>query len=121
MKEPQDKENDNNHRLGIDNSIPDVDKRLIKPFAKITRLIGIAIVAAFVLWGVFSEWDYYRSPFEAFGLLLDVPRNDTEIFQLFLVAAIMTCGWFARFTIGNIFVVIAFKITDFIKSIFRLI
>ena len=114
---------DNNQRLGIDHSISGVDNELIESFAKITRLIGIVAVAVFALWGLFYEWvgySYsYRSPFQSFIEALGFRRFEAEMIQWILAAAIMACGWFARFSIGNVFVVAAYKIFDFLKGIFR--
>lgn len=121
MNEPQKEEpkKDNNHRLGIDHSIPGVDKELIEPFAKIIRLIGIIVVIIFVSWGLFSEWGYRRSPFESFVIFVGFPRQDSEVFEWTLAILIFFFGWLSRFIIGNIFVVAVIKLFDFLKGIFR--
>ncbi|AOW75417.1 hypothetical protein A3Q34_00055 [Colwellia sp. PAMC 20917] len=103
--------------MGLDFDSPGVDADNITAFAKTSRIIGVAFVIVFLLWGNLYEWSYYKSPFEAFIKMLGSQQGHD--WSIFLTITIGIAGWFYRFYVGVRVCSTFLKVLGFLKKLVR--
>jgi len=106
-------------RFGINYDSPGVDPENVPAFAKILRLIGVILVAAFVLWGLLYDWSHSRSPFEQLLKEFGARGRHRNVWSYELAGAFSIVGWYFRFYIGTLFASIFFLITRLLCKIFK--
>lgn len=109
-------ESTNERRLGLLQGIDGVDQENVPLFAKISRLAGLAVVVAFVWWGLSES---YPPHFEALAREFGVRYGRREAFSYGIAGAVLLGGWFARFWIGNLFFVAIFALWGVLVRLFR--
>lgn len=106
-------------RLGFIYDIPGVDQEYVPLFAKVLRTLGFFAASLFVLWGLFSEWEYGDSPFESMAAWMGFRYRNQGAAAYGMAGIIWTFGWLFRFHIGASISALLFGLLSAIKRIFR--
>lgn len=110
---------DNRGELEIDHDLENVDPTYLESFAKVYRIVGLAIVIAFVIWGVNYEWSYSISPFESLISAFGASYRREGLYSLILASFFFVTGCYFRLAIGAFFVSAILKAWNILKSIFN--
>lgn len=106
----------NRERLGVDYDLPGVDPEYVEPFAKTVRVVGLATVLAFVIWGLFSEGRI------RYGLFGDISREFSirrETGAALIAIALSAAGYFWRFQVGILVMAIFIWGGTLVRRLFR--
>lgn len=96
-----------------------VDPQLVKPFAKICRVVGLVLVVLAAIWVNTYEWSYRHTPMQALASEAGYWGKEAEVAGIFWTLFLLVLGWFLRFRIGRLFVGAVFIAIDFGKGLAR--